>query len=103
MPSKRHGYLTRKEWLAQRLEDARDCAGAFDVERLLRATRFYQTHTRYQYQVPKDIEARIAADIQAKGYSLQVGEATPLERVSRTSPPLMLYVPADSLDIEFPE
>jgi hypothetical protein len=35
MPSKRHGYLTRKEWLAERLEDARDRAGAFDVARLL--------------------------------------------------------------------
>lgn len=37
MPSKRHGYLTRKEWLAERLADSRDHAGAFDVERLLRS------------------------------------------------------------------
>jgi hypothetical protein len=57
MPSKRHGYLTRKEWLAQRLEDQRDRIGAFDVERLLRSTAFYQTHTHYALPDPAaDIE-----------------------------------------------
>lgn len=36
MPSKRHGAQTRKQWLRMRLVLARDKAGAFDVERLLR-------------------------------------------------------------------
>lgn len=79
MPSKRHGYLTRKEWLAQRLEDARDRAGAFDVERLLRATRFYYNEF---------------------DYLLQIGESTPEDRAQRKSPPVTLLY---NFEIEFPE
>jgi hypothetical protein len=103
MPSKRHGYLTRKEWLAQRLEDARNRAGAFDVARLLRFAAAWGTWGWPKtFEKPNldaictmgfsAIEARVAADLQAKGYSVRVGELTPEDRAQRKSPPIHVWI-----------
>lgn len=89
MPSKRHGYLTRKEWLADRLNNQRDRAGAFDIERLLRATRFY--YNEFDYKSPPTIEARVLADLERQGYSISCGEVTPEQIRARVSPPLTLW------------
>lgn len=85
MPSKRHGYLTRKEWLSLRLQDQRDRAGAFDVERMLRSLARKTGHRI------STIEARIMADIRAQGYSLQIEPTTPEQRAARKSPNMRFY------------
>lgn len=63
MPSKRHGAQTRKQWLRMRLELARDRTGAFDVERLLRATRFYYNEFDYK---PSPADTNKQAELYAR-------------------------------------
>jgi hypothetical protein len=112
MPSKRHGYLTRKEWLRQRLEDARDRTGAFDIERLLRATRFYYNEFDYRAQVliRKDGETNQTfpphwTENQRRqylldGFVVEVGEASATNRVFRKAPPISVYVAMPNIEID---
>lgn len=57
------------------------------VHGLLEST-FYQTHARYDFST---IEARVLADLDAKGYSLQVDQPSDIQRAARESPNMRLY------------
>jgi hypothetical protein len=122
MPSKRHGYMTRKEWLRMRLELARDKAGAFDVERLLRFVATIHAPVSangltYNMTSPDvclsydyaEVEARMSAmakiptfpthwtDEQRRqylttGFVVEVGEAEEADKFFRKSPPVTVYV-----------
>ncbi len=64
MPSKRHGYLTRKEWLCARLSYSRN---------KLRLDR------------------RVSADLERQGYAIQFGKVIPDARGRRMPPPVWLW------------
>lgn len=99
MPSKRHGYLTRKQWLAERLEDARDRAGAFDVERLLRATSYYQTHTQYTIVAPESPNG-LTYDLTSPSVRVRY-TLTPYDMLARDG--LLIEGVADKIEIELYE
>lgn len=96
MPSKRHGYLTRKEWLATRLAIQRDRASGADVDRFLRNIDRFLRKTFWGHVF--DVEPRmrawtntLQADLERQGYAISCGEVTPEQIRARMSPPIQLW------------